>query len=175
MLILTKLMVFAIYRPLMYLFSMAATIIVIYYIGNDILTLLANNASPEVILLKVSLLVMMYQYAQSLFEPVQQLAEQFNVLQSALASSEKIFDVLDTLPEIEDAVDAIELTDFKGEIEFKNVWFSYIENEWVLKDVSFKVNPNDTVAFVGATGSGKTTIMSLIVRNYDIPKRSNLN
>lgn len=165
-----ELMVFAIYRPLMYLFSMAATIIVIYYIGNDILTLLANNASPEVILLKVSLLVMMYQYAQSLFEPVQQLAEQFNVLQSALASSEKIFDVLDTLPEIEDAVEAIELTDFKGEIEFKNVWFSYIENEWVLKDVSFKVNPNDTVAFVGATGSGKTTIMSLIVRNYEIQK-----
>lgn len=165
-----EILVFAIYRPLMYLFSMAATMIIIYYIGLDILDLINQNASPEVIIIKVSLLVTMYQYANSFFEPVQQLAEQFNVLQSALASSEKIFDVLDTVPEINDEEDAIELVDFKGEIEFKNVWFQYIKDEWILKDVSFKVNPNDTVAFVGATGSGKTTIMSLIVRNYDIQK-----
>lgn len=165
-----ELMVFAIYRPTMYLFSMAATLIVIYFIGTDIFALIEGGGSPEAILVKISLLVMMYQYAQSLFEPVQQLAEQFNVLQSALASSEKIFDVLDTVPEINDDIDAIELTEFKGEIEFKDVWFSYIEDEWVLKNVSFKVNPNDTVAFVGATGSGKTTIMSLIVRNYEIQK-----
>ncbi|MDY0210856.1 MAG: ABC transporter ATP-binding protein [Acholeplasma sp.] len=165
-----ELMVFAIYRPLMFLFSMVATIIILYYIGNDILSLIENNASPTSIIIKISLLVTMYQYAKSLFEPVQQLAEQFNVLQSALASSEKIFDVLDTVPEILDEEDAIELNNFKGEIEFKNVWFQYIEDEWVLKNVSFKVNPNDTVAFVGATGSGKTTIMSLIVRNYEIQK-----
>lgn len=165
-----EILVFAIYRPLMYLFSMAATMIIIYYIGLDILDLINQNASPEVIIIKVSLLVTMYQYANSFFEPVQQLAEQFNVLQSALASSEKIFDVLDTVPEINDEEDAIELVDFKGEIEFKNVWFQYIKDEWILKDVSFKVNPSDTVAFVGATGSGKTTIMSLIVRNYDIQK-----
>ncbi len=165
-----EILVFAIYRPLMYLFSMAATMIIIYYIGLDIMDLINQNASPEVIIIKVSLMVTMYQYANSFFEPVQQLAEQFNVLQSALASSEKIFDVLDTVPEINDEEDAIELVDFKGEIEFKNVWFQYIKDEWILKDVSFKVNPNDTVAFVGATGSGKTTIMSLIVRNYDIQK-----
>lgn len=165
-----EILVFAIYRPLMYLFSMAATMIIIYYIGLDIMDLINQNASPEVIIIKVSLLVTMYQYANSFFEPVQQLAEQFNVLQSALASSEKIFDVLDTVPEINDEEDAIELVDFKGEIEFKNVWFQYNNDEWILKDVSFKVNPNDIVAFVGATGSGKTTIMSLIVRNYDIQK-----
>ena len=165
-----ELMVFAVYRPLMFLFSMAATLIIIYYIGQDIFNLIEGGGTPEAILVKISLLIMMYQYAQNLFQPVQQLAEQFNVLQSALASSEKIFDVLDTIPEINDEEDAIELKDFKGEIEFKNVWFYYIKDEWVLKDVSFKVNPNDTVAFVGATGSGKTTIMSLIVRNFDIQK-----
>lgn len=165
-----ELMVFAVYRPLMYLFSMIATITVVYFIGNDILDMINNNATPAALLIKISLLVMMYQYAKSLFEPVQELAEQFNILQSALASSEKIFDVLDTKPEIEDETDAIDLKDFKGQIEFKNVWFSYIKDEWVLKNVSFKVNPNDTVAFVGATGSGKTTIMSLIVRNYEIQK-----
>jgi ATP-binding cassette subfamily B protein len=88
----------------------------------------------------------------------------------AFASSEKIFDILDTVPEIQDDPDAIELDTLNGEIEFKNVWFSYIENEWILKDVSFKINPGETIAFVGATGSGKTTILSLIVRNYDIQK-----
>ena len=82
----------------------------------------------------------------------------------------KIFDVLDTKPTIVDKDDAIDLKDFSGRIEFKDVWFKYIEDEWVLKGVSFKVNPGDTVAFVGATGSGKTTILSLIVRNYDIQK-----
>lgn len=163
-----ELMVFAIYRPLMFLFSMAATITVLYYFSTSIIDMTLAGASTASIILRVSLLVMMYQYASQLFEPVQQLAEQFNVLQSAMASSEKIFDVLDTKPEIEDENDSIELENFKGEIEFKNVWFKYVEDEWVLKDVSFKVNPNDTVAFVGATGSGKTTIMSLIVRNYDI-------
>ena len=111
---------------------------------------------------------MLYQYAKDIFEPIQQLAEQFNVLQSAMASAEKIFDVLDTIPEINDEVDAVDLDGFTGSIEFKNVWFKYVPDEWVLKDVSFKVNPSDTVAFVGATGSGKTTIMNLIVRNYEI-------
>ena len=105
-----------------------------------------------------------------MFNPIQQLAEQFNILQSAFAASEKIFAVLDQQPEIVDAPDAIELSDVKGEIEFKNVWFSYLPDEWVLKDVSFKIKANETVAFVGATGSGKTTILSLIVRNYDIQK-----
>ncbi len=98
------------------------------------------------------------------------MAEQFNWLQSAFASAEKIFTVMDMKPEIVDEPDAIELPVCRGEIEFKNVWFSYVEGEWVLKDVSFKVNAGETVAFVGSTGSGKTTILSLICRNYDIQR-----
>jgi len=109
-------------------------------------------------------------YVGDFFEPIQQLAEQFNMLQNAFASAEKIFDVLDTKPEITDKEDAIELDSFSGSIEFRDVWFSYIPDEWVLKGISFKVNPGETVAFVGSTGSGKTTILSLMVRNYDIQK-----
>ena len=104
------------------------------------------------------------------FQPVQWLAEQFNVLQSAFASAEKVYSIYDVKPEITDADDAIELENVRGEIEFKNVWFYYVEGEWVLKDVSFKVNAGETVAFVGQTGSGKSTILSLITRNYDIQK-----
>jgi ATP-binding cassette subfamily B protein len=94
----------------------------------------------------------------------------FNWLQSAFASAEKIFSILDMKPIVVDEDDAIELESVRGEIEFKNVWFYYKEGEWVLKDVSFKIEPKQTVAFVGATGSGKTTILSLICRNYDIQK-----
>lgn len=111
-----------------------------------------------------------YNYVGDFFQPIQQLAEDFNILQNSFASAEKIFDVLDTKPVITDEDGAIELETFSGKIEFKDVWFKYIEDEWVLKGVSFNVNPGDTVAFVGATGSGKTTILSLIVRNYDIQK-----
>ncbi|MBR2385373.1 MAG: ATP-binding cassette domain-containing protein, partial [Clostridia bacterium] len=102
------------------------------------------------------------------FNPIQTLAEQFNWLQSAFASAEKIFSILDMKPEVVDEEDAIELNEIRGEIEFRNVWFSYIPNEWVLKGVSFKVEAKQTVAFVGSTGSGKTTILSLLCRNYDI-------
>ena len=102
------------------------------------------------------------------FNPIQNLAEQFNWMQSAFASAEKIFTILDMEPQIVDDPDAIELEEIEGNIEFKNVWFAYNEGEWVLRDVSFKVNAKETVAFVGSTGSGKTTILSLICRNYDI-------
>ena len=91
-------------------------------------------------------------------------------MQSAFASSEKIFSILDMQPEIVDSEDAIEMDEIKGDIEFKDVWFAYIPDEWVLKGVSFKVDAGSTCAFVGATGSGKSTILSLIVRNYDIQK-----
>jgi ATP-binding cassette subfamily B protein len=87
-----------------------------------------------------------------------------------MAASERIFDIIDTDSLIKDKEDAIELEDIKGRIEFKNVWFAYVGEEWILKDVSFTIEEKQTVAFVGATGSGKTTILSLIVRNYDIQK-----
>ncbi len=167
---LKELVLFIIYRPLMYLLSMLAALLVIYYVGSSVLDLVESGASEAVVSVQVALMVMMYQYSIDFYRPLQSISEDFNILQSALASAEKVFDVLDTVPEIMDAEDAVELVDFKGEIEFKNVWFAYIEDEWVLKDISFKINPDDTVAFVGPTGSGKTTIMNLIVRNYDVQK-----
>ena len=109
-------------------------------------------------------------YIQQLFQPLQQLSEQFNVLQSSFAAAERIFDVLDTEPTVKNNKDGIKVDKLRGEIEFKNVWFAYENENWILKDVSFKVNEGETVAFVGATGSGKTTLLNLIVRNYDIQK-----
>jgi ATP-binding cassette subfamily B protein len=152
--------VFGVYRPVIFLFAMISTLLSIYFGVTSIF----SGA------ITIGLFVSFNVYVGQFFEPIQQIAEQFNALQNGIASSEKIFDVLDTKPEITDAEDAIELTSFSGSIEFKNVWFQYIKDEWVLKDVSFKVNPSETVAFVGATGSGKTTILQLIVRNYDIQK-----
>jgi ATP-binding cassette subfamily B protein len=92
------------------------------------------------------------------------------MLQHAFASAEKIFTVFDIKPTVVDEEGAIELEEVRGEIEFRDVWFAYVPDEWVLKGVSFKVSPKQTVAFVGSTGSGKTTILSLICRNYDIQK-----
>ena len=116
------------------------------------------------------MIVTFYMYISKFFNPIQSLAEQFNWLQSAFASAEKIFSIFDMKPIVTDREDAIELENVKGDIEFKNVWFAYKDEEWILKDVSFKVNAGQTVAFVGSTGSGKTTILSLLCRNYDIQK-----
>lgn len=155
---LREIITFAIYRPLIYFLASIATVIAIYFGVSSIL-----NGT-----ITAGLFISFYIYIGQFYEPVQQMAEQFNALQNGFASAEKIFNMLDTAPAVQDEEDAIILTDFKGEIEFRDVWFQYISDEWVLKGVSFKVNPNETVAFVGATGSGKTTILQLIVRNYDI-------
>lgn len=159
---LKEIFVFGIFRPSIYVLYILTVIIILWVGGNGVLS--------KAIGFSFSTLFIFYQLIERLFNPIQQLAEQFNILQSAFASSERIFEVLDTKSTIMEKPDAIELESIKGEIEFKNVWFSYIKDEWILKDVSFKVNAGDTVAFVGATGSGKTTILSLIVRNYDIQK-----
>lgn len=157
---LREILVFGIYRPTIYLISMAGSVLTLY-IGFQQVMIGALTAG---------LLYSFYQYIGNFFQPIQQIAEQFNILQNAFASAEKVFDVLDTKPAIVDEEDAISLDSFSGSIEFKDVWFQYIPDEWVLKGINFKVNPGDTVAFVGATGSGKTTILSLIVRNYEIQK-----
>jgi ATP-binding cassette subfamily B protein len=152
--------IFAVFRPLMYLLQMVAIFIVLYFGSKSVL---AGT-------LGVGLLFTYYRFVGEFFNPIQQLAEQFNVVQSAFAASERIFGIIDTKPNIVDKEDAIELTDIKGRIEFKNVWFKYVGDEWVLKDVSFIVEAGQSAAFVGATGAGKTTILSLINRYYDIDK-----
>ena len=111
-----------------------------------------------------------YLYLSKFFNPVQNLADQINSLEKAISSSERLFNLLDVKPDVLDRDDAIEINEIKGEIEFKNVWFAYHDEHWILKDVSFKINPKQTCAFVGATGAGKTTILSLIVRNYEVQK-----
>ena len=116
------------------------------------------------------LIVAFYLYLNRFFKPIQELADELNKIQGALTSSEKLFNLLNVKPEVIDKEDAIEIESFKGKIEFRNVWFAYEKDNWILKDVSFTVNPKETVAFVGATGAGKTTILSLIVRNYEIQK-----
>ncbi len=161
-----EIFVFGIFRPvvnMLYMFS----ILCLFYLGGK------GYLDGSVILgqeITAGTIVTFYMYISRFFDPIQNLAEQFNRLQSAFASAEKIFTVMDIVPSVQDDKDAIELETVKGEIEFRNVWFQYVPDRWVLKDVSFKINAGDTVAFVGATGSGKTTILSLLCRNYDIQK-----
>ncbi len=161
-----QMFVFGIFRPMVYMLYISS-VMCLFYIG-------AVGYMDGIIFLGQSLdaatVVAFYMFISRFFNPIQSLAEQFNMLQSAFASAEKIFTVLDTAPVIVDEDDAIELESVRGDIEFQDVWFSYIPGEWVLRGVSFKVSAGQTVAFVGSTGSGKTTILSLICRNYDIQK-----
>ena len=157
-----QILLFAIFRPTIYVCYLGTVVIVFWFGGKD--ALVSNNLEA------IAALVVFEMYINNFFNPIQQLSEQLNVLQSSLASSERIFEILDTESTIQDTEGAIELEELKGEIEFKNVWFAYEDENWILKDVSFHIKPKEVVAFVGATGSGKTTILSLIVRNYDIQK-----
>ena len=157
---------FSLFRPAVYMLY-AFNLLLLFWIGGTGAALESEFLGQVI---TGSTIVIFYSYIGQFFTPVQNLAEQFNWLQSAYASSEKIFTILDMKPEIVDAEDAIELENIKGEIEFKDVWFAYIEDEWILKGISFKINAKETVALVGSTGSGKTTILSLLVRNYDIQK-----
>ena len=115
-------------------------------------------------------IVAFYLYLSRFFNPVQNIADQLNQIQKATTSSERLFNLLDVQPESLDKPNPIHVDHFIGKIEFRNVWFAYEKDEWILKDVSFVIEPKQTVAFVGATGAGKTTILSLIVRNYEIQK-----
>ena len=163
-----QIFVFGIFRPMVYMLYISSVLSLLYLGGRGYIkdtTFLGQTLSAATV-------VTFYMYISKFFNPIQTLAEQFNRLQSAFASGEKIFTIFDMKPEVVDAPDAIELENVKGEIEFSHVWFSYVPGEWVLKDVSFKVKAGETVAFVGSTGSGKTTILSLICRNYDIQKGS---
>ena len=114
--------------------------------------------------------VAFYLYLSKFFNPIQTIADQLNGIQRAVTASERLFNLMDVKPDVLDQPDAVEIDHFEGKIEFKHVWFAYKEEEWILKDVSFTINPRETCAFVGATGAGKTTILGLIVRNYEIQK-----
>ena len=156
--------VFGIFRPLIYLLFALANLCLFYVASKGYI----EGAEFLGQAIGSGTIVAFYMYTSKFFNPIQSLAEQFHRLQSSFASAEKIFTILDMEPTVVDDPDAIELDEIKGDIEFKNVWFQYVPDTWVLKDVSFKIDAGQTVAFVGATGSGKTTILSLLCRNYDI-------
>ena len=147
---------FASYRPFISFLYFAA-LAVTFFVGVS----LALTAGE---------IVAFYLYLSRFFNPVQNIADQLNQIQKATTSSERLFNLLDVEPESLDKPNPIHVDHFKGRIEFKNVWFAYEKEEWILKNVSFVIEPKQTVAFVGATGAGKTTILSLIVRNYEIQK-----
>lgn len=155
-----EMLVFAIFRPLMYILSVVALCIILGF-GSKIVLEGVITAGT---------LYIFSDYIRSFFEPIQELAEQFSTLQSAMASAEKIFTVLDEDPMVKNPEQPVELHEVKGRIVFENVWFAYQGEDWILKDVSFTIEPGQRVAFVGATGAGKSSILNLIGRYYDIQK-----
>ena len=161
-----RMFVFGIFRPMVYMLFISANLCLFYFGAKGYIQdteFLGQTITSFTV-------VTFYGYISRFFNPIQTLAEQFDMLQRSFASAEKIFTILDMVPEVVDEPDAMELDEIKGEIEFKDVWFAYKPGEWVLQGVSFHIEPKQTVAFVGSTGSGKTTILSLICRNYDIQK-----
>lgn len=147
---------FGIYRP---------TISFLYFVAIAITFALGIQYE-----LNANEIVAFYLLLSRFFNPIQNLADQLNNLQKALSSCERLFNLLNTKPDVVDLPDAIKIDKFEGKIEFRHVWFAYEEEDWILKDVSFVINPKETCAFVGATGAGKTTILSLIVKNFEPQK-----
>lgn len=155
-----QLQIIAIFRPFIDLVYSLALAALLWFGGIRVIN---NNLTFGILFAFVS-------YLQKFFQPINDISEKYDILQSSMASSERIFMLLDNNEKIKNPDNPVNIETLKGEIEFKNVWFAYKENEWVLKDVSFKINPGEKVAFVGATGAGKTSIISLISRFYDIQK-----
>ncbi len=161
-----RMYVFGIFRPMVYMLFVSSQMCLFYFGAKGYI----QDSSFLGQTITSATVVSFYMYISRFFNPIQTLAEQFDMLQRSFAGAEKIFTILDMVPQVVDEEDAIELEEIRGEIEFKDVWFAYKPGEWVLKGVSFHVLPKQTVAFVGSTGAGKTTILSLICRNYDIQK-----
>lgn len=152
--------IFAIFRPLMFLFSILSTCIVLYFGGIKVLNLSIS----------FGLFFVFIYYIDKLYEPIQDISEQFNVLQSAISSAEKIFEILDEKSDIVEKENSIVINNFKDKIVFKNVHFAYKNEDFVLKNINFEIKKGEKVAIVGSTGSGKTTIINLLLRFYDIQK-----
>ena len=155
-----EIMVFAVFRPIIYFLSIVSLAIVLD-VGS--ISVLGSTITSGTLYIFIN-------YVNSFFHPIQELAEQLGTLQSALASAEKIFTIIDEEPLIVNEVKANEARKIKGKIEFDHVWFAYEEENWILRDVSFTIEPGMSAAFVGATGAGKSSILNLIGRYYDIQK-----
>lgn len=165
----TDIKIFAAYRPFVTLVYYIALALVLGF-GVYFCLKYGVVSLSFIGLSTIGVIQIFYSLVSKFFNPIQNLADQLNALQKAFTSCERLYNLLETKPDFIDKEGAIEIEHFNGDIEFKNVWFAYKENEWVLKDVSFHILPKQVVAFVGATGAGKTTILQLIVRNYDIQK-----
>lgn len=155
-----EMLIFAVFRPLMYILSVLSLMIVLWVGSREVFAAVIS----------VGTLYIFSNYIQSFFDPIQELAEQFSTLQSSIASAEKIFTIMDEEFSIEEVENPVVLPEIKGRIEFDHVWFAYDDENYVLRDVSFVIEPGQKAAFVGATGAGKSSILNLIGRYYDIQK-----
>ncbi|HEX7041403.1 MAG TPA: ABC transporter ATP-binding protein [Trueperaceae bacterium] len=156
---------FSLFHPTVQLTSAIATGLILFYAGSRLI------GDPFTDVVTIGMLVAYIQYSQMFFRPLQELSDKFNILQAAMASSERIFQLLDTPEKVvnKDAVAAFD-DGFRGQVEFRDVWFAYDDEEWVLRGVDFTIEPGESVAFVGHTGAGKTTIISLVSRFYDVQR-----
>lgn len=153
---------YAVFFPVVEVLSSGTIALIIWYGGGEVIQGTMT----------IGILFAFIQYTEMFFRPIRDLSEKYNIMQTAMASSERIFKLMDNKTFVNNPENPQKLESVKGEIEFKNVWFAYNTNEYVLKDVSFKINPGETVAIVGATGAGKTSIINILTRFYDIQKGS---
>lgn len=151
---------YAVFFPVVELISAISLGLIIWYGGGEVV----QGA------VSVGVIMAFLQFTEMFFRPIRDLSEKYNILQQAMASSERLFNVLDETSPVQDPVEPVPLTQVKGKIDFKNVWFAYKNDEHVLKDVTFSINPGEKVAFVGATGAGKSTIINLLSRFYDVSR-----
>lgn len=154
---------FSLFYPSVSFFGSVAIALILFYGGLHLIP-----GTGEAV--TIGVLIAFVQYAQGFFRPLQELSEKFNIMQAAMASGERIFELLDTPEQIANKSDPFHFKQFRGQVEFQNVHFAYQNEEWVLRDVSFTIQPGESVAFVGHTGAGKTTIISLVSRFYDVQK-----
>jgi ATP-binding cassette subfamily B protein len=151
---------YAVFFPVVELLSSIAIALIIWYGGGDVL---AGTMT-------IGVLIAFLQYTEMFFRPIRDLSEKYNIMQTAMASSERLFKLLDNNTIIQNPEKPVKLDRVNGAIEFKNVWFAYNPDEYVLKNVSFSINPGETVAIVGATGAGKSSLINILTRFYDINK-----
>lgn len=153
---------YAVFFPVVELLSAISVGLIIWYGGGEVIQSR----------LSIGVLIAFLQYTEMFWRPVRDLSEKYNILQTAMASSERIFNLLDDETIIKNPDNPVNLTSIRGEIEFNNVWFAYNPGEYVLRNLSFKINPGERIAIVGATGAGKTSIINIFTRFYDIEKGS---